>query len=68
LSHIVVGTMGQGPVGGLGQSKSSMRGRPGCGMDGEPEVLGVRDPASRYTSHIIVVEHHTSVASASLLL
>jgi len=64
----VVGTTGQGSVGGLGQSKSSMRGRSDCVMEGEPEVLGVRGPASSYTSHIVVVEHHALAAAASLLL
>jgi hypothetical protein len=63
-----VGTMRQGPVGGLGQSKSSTRGRLGCGIDGEPEVLGVWGPASRHMSDIVVIEHHRVVASASLLL
>jgi hypothetical protein len=63
-----VGTMGQGPVGGLGQSESSTRGRSDCVMEGEPEVLGVRGPASSYTSHIVVVENHASAAVASHLL
>jgi len=62
-----VGTTGQGPVGGLGQSKSSTRGRLGCGIDGEPEVLGVQGPASRHMSDIVVVEHQHTVAPASLL-
>jgi hypothetical protein len=68
LLHTVVGTTGQGPVGGLGQSESSTRGRLGCGIDGEPEVLGVRGPASRRTSDIVVIEHQHIAASASLLL
>jgi hypothetical protein len=64
----VVGTTGQGPVGGLGQSESSTRGRSDGVMEGEPEVLGVRGPASSYTSHIVVVEHHALARAASLLL